>query len=120
MLSITDIIMIVFAAVLTFALSQLSRKIDKKDKADQERQKKADQAAEERQRELIVCRVTEMKFARGTGSLAHIAAVAVKKAEGFPIGNGDLQKAIEYYKDCEHDLEDYYQKLCVTNNVKGG
>lgn len=104
-----ETILIILSAVLSLSVALLIRKINKRD-----------ERAEERQQELIACRVIEMKFARGTGSLAHHAAVAVKKADKFPIGNGDLQKAIDYYKDCEHCLEDYYQKLSAANNVRGG
>ncbi len=104
-----EIVLIVLSAILTFSVSMLIRKINKRD-----------ERAEERQQELISCRFIEMKYTRSIGSLSHCAAKEVQKAKSFPIGNGDLDAAIKYYKEQEHELEDFYQKANVVNNVRGG
>ncbi len=81
---------------------------------------KRDRQAEERQRELIECRTAEMQYTRSIGSLANCTANAVKRAASFPIANGEVEEAIKYYKLKEHELEDFYQRQSVVNNVKGG
>lgn len=77
---------------------------------------KRDRKAEERQRQLIECRTAEMQYTRSVGSLASCTAKAVKRAN---IANGEVEEAIRYYKTKEHEMEDFYQKQTVVNNVKG-
>ena len=75
-----------------------------------------DRKAEERQRQLIECRTAEMQYTRSIGCLANCTAKAVKRAE---IANGEVEDAIRFYRVKERELEDFYQKQSVVNNVKG-
>jgi ribonucleotide monophosphatase NagD (HAD superfamily) len=101
--------MLVASGAMSFAVGVLIRTINRRDKK-----------LDERQQQMIDCRVTEMQYTRSIGSLAHITARKVKDASCFPIANGDLSEAIKYYKVKEHELEDHYQKQNIVNNVKGG
>jgi hypothetical protein len=104
-----EIIIAVLSGVTSIFTAVLIRTVNRRDRQ-----------AEERQRQLIECRTAEMQYTRSIGSLAHYTAKKVKDATAFPIANGDLADAIKYYKQREHDLEDFYQKQTVMNNVKGG
>ena len=77
---------------------------------------KRDRKAEERQRQLIECRTAEMQYTRSIGSLANCTAKAARRAN---IANGEVEDAIRYYRVKERELEDFYQKQSVVNNVKG-
>ena len=101
----TEIIIAVLSAVTSILTAVLIRTVNQRDRK-----------AEERQRQLIECRTVEMQYTRSIGSLANCTAKAVNRAN---IANGEVEEAIRYYKARERDLEDFYQKQSVVNNVKG-
>lgn len=65
--------------------------------------------------------IKRRELARATGSLAYHTAYAVSKAEinGRKLCNGEVSDAMKFYKVKEHELDNFYQKSNVVNNVKG-
>lgn len=103
---VLEIVLSVVSGTMSFAVAMLIRTINKRDKR-----------LDERQQHMIDCRVKEMQYTRSIGSLAHTHARAAHKAGQC---NGDVETAIRYYKEKEHELEDFYQKQNIVQNVKGG
>jgi hypothetical protein len=128
-----EIVLVAFAASMTFAFGRLAKRLDKRDqeaalrdqKAEQHRIEEAQKAeewrreeerkAEIRQQEIITGRMCELDYMDSVGTMAHRTAQAVINKE---LANGEVTRAIEYYVNCKHALENYLRAANVKNAVK--
>lgn len=78
---------------------------------------------DQRMERLIKGEVVKTKYIEATGGLAFHTARAVhnkKMPDGSRLCNGEVEEAMRYYKDCEHQFDDYKNETNILHNVKGG
>ena len=105
-MQIGDIVAAVAAGVMSLSIALFMRSMSKRDKR-----------AEERFQQIVEGQVRQKKYMRATGSMAFYTARAAHNAK---LCNGEVEAAMQYYKKCEHELDDYLQEQdiiqCVKNN----